>query len=109
MAETVREILTRSYDPDPRVRRQAVRDLCPCQVKRKDLEAWTRVFELTRDPEIVVRKNAFHGIIDGLPAELTDEAAAVLEAMRDDPEPKLRRQVRNVLSRYRRTGRIGES
>lgn len=102
------EILARTRDPRPEVRRRAVRELCPCQVKRKDPVAWRRVFELARDPDPGVRRHALHGILDGLPAELVSEAVAVLEHLRDDPEPRIRRQARQVLARHRRTGRICE-
>ena len=98
-----------AVNPDPEVRRKAVRDLCPCQVKMKDADVWDRVFEMTRDPNVRVRRNAFHGILDGLPSELTAKAGVTLEAMRDDPEARLRRQVRKVLARLRRTGRINEA
>jgi hypothetical protein len=74
----------------------------------KDREVWSRVFEMTRDDNLAVRRNDLHGIIDGLPAELTDEASAVLEQMRNDPDPKLRRNVRKILARRHRTGRINE-
>ncbi len=49
MTAALNEILERSRDPDPKIRRLAVRDLCPCQVKRNDRAAWDRVFEMTRD------------------------------------------------------------
>ena len=108
MPRTDPELLERSYDPDPAVRRDAVRALCPCKLKSEDLRAWERVFELTGDPDLGVRRNAFHGIIDGLPRHLTPRAADVLEGMREDTDPRLRRNVRKVLARYRRTGRIDE-
>ena len=60
--------------------------------------------DIGEHPDPSVRRNAFHGIIDGLPRHLTPRAADVLEAMREDPDPKLRRGVRKVLARYRRTG-----
>lgn len=104
----IRHLLAASRDPDPEVRRRAVRELCPCQVKRNDPDVWERVFEMTRDPNVRVRRNALHGMIDGSPAGLAPRVVAALEAMRDDPEPKLRRNVRRILARYRRTGRINE-
>ena len=102
------EVLEASRDPDPEIRCKAVRDLCPCQVKRNDPEAWGRVFEMTQDPDVRVRRNALHGMIDGSPASLEDQVVAALEAMRRDPEPRLRRNVRKILARHRRTGRVNE-
>ena len=109
MPRTLQEILDASRDPDPEIRRKAVRDLCPCQVKMKDGEVWDRVFEMARDPNVRVRRNAFHAIIDGLPGELTAKALATLEAMRDsEPEARLRCNVRRILAHHHRTGRINE-
>lgn len=107
-SRTLEEVLEASRDPDPEVRRKAVRELCPCEVKRNDPEVWSRVFEMTRDPDVGVRRNALHGMIDGSPASLEDRVVAALEAMRDDPEPRLRRNVRKILARHRRTGKINE-
>ncbi len=101
-------LLEQSRDPDPELRRRAVRALCPCRVKRNERAAWDRVFEMTRDEDPGVRRNALHGIIDGLPHELTGEAVAILEAMRSDAEPRVRRQVRKILARHHRSGRISE-
>lgn len=108
-ASHTRALLDASRDPDPEVRRQAVRELCPCEVKRNDPEVWSRVFELTQDPNQRVRRNALHGMIDGSPREFEGRVVAALEAMRDDPEPKIRRNVRKILARYRRTGKINEA
>jgi hypothetical protein len=108
MPRSLQEALDASRDPNPEVRRLAVRDLCPCQVKMKDREVWDRVFEMTRDPNLRVRRNAFHAIIDGLPGALTEQAVKTLEAMREEPEAGLRRNVRKVLARHHRTGRINE-
>ena len=104
----IHEALLASRDPDPEVRRQAVRDLCPCEVKRNDAEVWSRVFEMTQDPDVRVRRNALHGMIDGSPASVEARVVGALEGMRDDPAPKLRRNVRKILARYRRTGKVNE-
>ena len=72
----IRHLLAASRDPDPEVRRRAVRELCPCQVKRNDPDVWERVFEMTRDPNVRVRRNALHGMIDGSPAGLAPRVVA---------------------------------
>ena len=104
----IQQILEASRDPDPEIRRLAVRDLCPCEVKRTDASVWDRVFEMTRDPNVQVRRNALHGMIDGSPAALEGRVVEAMENMREDPDPKLRRNARKILARYRRTGKINE-
>ncbi len=103
---TIDEVLRETYDPDPALRKQAVRDLCPCELKLNDAATWDRILELTCDPDLGVRRNALHTLIDGSPREREADVVAALEGMRDDAHLKLRRQVRKILARYRRTGRI---
>ena len=95
---------TRSVDAEER--RLAVRELCACRIKANHGEAWDRVLELTSDPHVDVRKNALHVLIDGSPRAREREVVGAIEGMRVDPDPKLRRNVRRVLARYRRTGQI---
>jgi hypothetical protein len=95
-----------THDRDPTVRKVAVRELCPCVVKVNDARAWDRVLELTRDSNRDVRRIALHTIIDGSPRSRQNEVVRALEAMRDDPDQRLRRQVRKVLARHRATGRV---
>jgi HEAT repeat protein len=100
------EVLRETYDADPALRKRAVRQLCPCLLKLNDRQAWDRILELTRDGDLGVRRNALHTLIDGSPRDRESEVVGALEGMRDDPDAKLRRQVRKLLARYRRTGRI---
>ncbi len=99
-------LLEQTRDPDPEVRRRAVRDLCPCEVKFNSPRAWTRLTEMVDDPDVNVRRNVFHVLIDGSPRDRQDDVVAALERMRDDPHQKLRRKVRGVLARQRREGRV---
>ena len=103
---TIDEVLRETYDADPALRKRAVRELCPCELKVNDSEAWDRILELTRDRAVGVRRNALHTLIDGSPREREPEIVGALEGMRDDPDAKLRRHARKLLARYRRTGRI---
>lgn len=102
----IESLVAETYDPDPSVRKQATRELCPCEIKVNRPDVWKRILELTRDPDLGVRRTALHTLVDGSPRELQSEVAAAFEVMRDDPDPKLRRQVRKRLARYRRTGKI---
>ena len=100
------ELLRQSYDPDPTLRKWAVRELCPCELKLNDSDTWDRILEMTSDFNVGVRRNALHALIDGSPREREPEVIGALEGMRDDPDAKLRRHIRKLLARYRRTGRI---
>ncbi len=99
-------LLVRTRDSNPNVRRTAVRELCPCEVRADKPEVWDRILELATDPDVGVRRLAFHSMIDGSPHSRETEIVEAIELLRDDPSPKLRRQARKLLATYRRTGRI---
>ena len=88
------------------MRSRATRDLCPCEIKRDVVTVWNRIFELTRDPDLNVRRMAFHTMIDGSPGKYETRIISALEDMHNDPDMKLRRSVRKRLARYRATGKI---
>lgn len=92
--------------PDAEERRWAVRELCACRIQANHRAAWDRVLELTADPQLRVRRNALHVLIDGSLRERRGDVIEALERMRVDPDPKLRRRVRKILARYRRTGQV---
>lgn len=100
------ELFEATRDPDPRVRRAAVRELCPCAIKRNRDDVWARLLELTRDEDASVRSLVLHDLTDGSPRERAPAIRAALEVMRNDPDPRLRRRVRGVLAHERRTGRL---
>ncbi len=107
--QSVESALGETYDPDPRIRKRATRDLCPCELQRDDEAVWKRLLELTRDTDLGVRRNALHAMIDGSPRSRECDVVAALEGMRDDPERKLRRFVRKLVARYRATGRLNHN
>lgn len=98
--------LTLTHDPEPRVRKAALMNLCPCHVQADRAEAWDRVFELASDPDPEVRKQVLHTLGDGSPRRLEGRVIATLEAMRQDPDLGLRRRVRRLLAHYYHTGQV---
>ena len=49
--ETISEYLQRTHDPDPRKRKKALKDLCPCHVRADIPQLWDRIFEMLSDEE----------------------------------------------------------
>ena len=49
--ETIAEYLERTHDPDPRKRKAALKDLCPCHVRADIPQLWDRIFEMLSDDE----------------------------------------------------------
>ena len=102
----VDELVGLTRDADPKVRKVALTNLCPCHVRAYFPEAWDRILEMVADPDPQVRSAVVHTLADGSPRHRQTEVLAALEALRNDPERKVRRQVNQVLGQYRRTGRI---
>lgn len=98
------KLLDETRDANPRVRKDAVRQLCPCKLKFDSDEVWARLFELTGDSDDGVRRIVFHNLTDGVPRHRTEEAVAAIEELAKDSHPKLRKNARKTIGRYRRTG-----
>jgi hypothetical protein len=110
MRKTTREEipvwLARSRDADPKMRRQAVHALCPCETKVHDRRAWQRMIAMVDDPDAGVRGSICHVLCDGSPAEYEAEVVACLDKLGRDADLGVRKQARRVLAGYRRTGRL---
>jgi HEAT repeat protein len=99
-------LIDRTRDEDPRIRRAALRELCPCDLKRNLDPAWDRVLEMVDDPDASVRSIVLHTLCDGSPEERITEVVGALEKLAQDPDRRLRRRARDILAKHRRTGRV---
>ena len=61
---------------------------------------------MASDEHVLVRKNVFHVLADGSPRYREQQIVRTMEAMHNDPDPKLRRHVRKLLAHYRAGGRL---
>jgi hypothetical protein len=105
-ADEIDELVTLTFDADPKIRKAAVADLCPCHVRADFAGAWDRILDMTTDPEPKVRRAVVHALADGSPRNRADQVVAALDSLRNDPDRVVRKQVNKVLGSYRRTGRI---
>ena len=102
------EFVDLTRDADPKNRAKALRELCPCHI-RKDVEAfWNRIFEMTLDEDAHVRYQALHNLIDGSPKGREEQVIQCLDQLHRDSNPKIRAKANKVLTQYRRTGKWNE-
>ena len=64
-APEVRELIAFSKSADADDRLLAASYLCPCHVRRRVDEAWEVLFRMMEDPDVRVRRRAWHTIEDG--------------------------------------------
>jgi len=102
---SLEDFLELTKSTNPQIRKQALKTLCPCKVK-SDIELiWNRVFEMYNDEDAGCRYQILHTICDGSPKEREEKVIETLEALWNDPDEKIRRNVRKALNSYRRTGK----
>ena len=86
-----------SKSRDAMERLEAAENLCPCHVRRRIDEVWEALYRLLEDPDVQVRKAAFHTLSDG--GDQKDPALQpILERARGtETDRKLRRTIDRLL------------
>lgn len=51
------------------IRKKALKEFCPCHVKKNIDEIWDRIFEMITDSDPNVRDQVVHSLCDGAPRE----------------------------------------
>ena len=87
--------LSRSKDPNERL--EAANYLCPCHVRKRIGEVWDALFRLLEDPDVGVRKAAFHTVEDG--GDISDPALVPIfeRVVENETDPKLRKRIERFL------------
>jgi hypothetical protein len=63
--EQIVELLVKSESADADDRCEAAENLCPCHVRRHIPEVWTALYRMLEDPDVRVRRAAWHTLEDG--------------------------------------------
>ena len=99
-------LLELSRDGDSKSRLEAVRALCPCEVKIHDSQIWDRFLEMADDSDSHVRRWILHVLCDGSPRIYEERILGVLEKFRHDADERVRKSARKVLASYQHSGAI---
>ena len=59
------ELVELSQSSDSRDRLVAAKNLCPCHVRRRIDEVWDALYRMLEDPNVEVRRAAYHTLEDG--------------------------------------------
>jgi HEAT repeat protein len=101
----VEEIIELTKNPDPNVRKVAIRSICPCKVYDKIDLFWERILEMTGDENVEVRANVLHVLCDGSPEHLEDRIIWAVQQFNKDKDKSIRRRAHKVLGSYYKTGK----
>jgi HEAT repeat protein len=63
--EQVEELLQKSRSDDPAERCEAAENLCPCHVRKRIEPVWEALYRMLEDPDVRVRRAAWHTLEDG--------------------------------------------
>eukprot|EP01120_Amphizonella_sp_Union-15-10_P013541 TRINITY_DN628_c0_g3_i4.p1 TRINITY_DN628_c0_g3~~TRINITY_DN628_c0_g3_i4.p1 ORF type:complete len:133 (+),score=22.51 TRINITY_DN628_c0_g3_i4:249-647(+) len=101
----IEEFIKFTFNENPKIRKKALRELCPCHVKRDVEEFWNRIIEMVHDPDGLVRYQVLHNLCDGSPNFREEQIIAAIEELHNDEDKAVRSAANKVLSHYRRTGK----
>ena len=99
--EQIAELLEMSHSDDPKDRLVAAQFLCPCHVRKRVDEVWMALYRMLEDPDLKVRRAAWHTLDDGgRPAD------PILEEIFDRAlENESDRRIRECAEKYTRSRR----
>jgi hypothetical protein len=89
-------LLEMSESPDAGQRLVAAQYLCPCHVRRRVEAAWEALYRMLEDPDVRVRRAAWHTLDDGGRPEDAILDAILERILRDETDPQVRAFARKV-------------
>jgi hypothetical protein len=104
--QQVDELLALTQARDPDIRRIAVKNLCPCHVRRNRSDVWTRLLQLIEDPNPGVRMDVLHNLTDGFSPDLAADVVTAVETFLHDLDPTVRGYAAFLRARQVRRGTV---
>ena len=93
--------LLMAYSDDPENRIAAMENLCPCHVRRRIDAVWEALYHGLQDPDIKVRKAAWHTLDDGGRPNDPQLHPILEKIAKKETDPKLRQRAINLIQETR--------
>src|SRR5438128_7986678 len=94
--DEIQELLRQSGSSDPEERLAAAQFLCPCHVRRRIEAVWEALYRLLEDPDVQVRRAAWHTLEDGGRPDDPALDAILDRVMKTDSDPQVQRFAHKV-------------
>src|SRR5947208_9891712 len=94
--DQIEELLEQSRSNDPEERLVAAQFLCPCHVRRRIEPVWDALYRLLEDPDVRVRRAAWHTLEDGGRPDDASLDEILDRTLRLDSDPQVLRFARQV-------------
>ena len=93
--------LAMAHSDDPEDRIAAMENLCPCHVRRRIDAVWEALYRGLQDPDINVRKAAWHTLDDGGRPNDPQLQPILEKIAKKETDPKLRQRAVNLIQAAR--------
>ncbi|HRW07309.1 MAG TPA: HEAT repeat domain-containing protein [Caldilineaceae bacterium] len=84
-------LLTLAQSEDAEERCHAAQNLCPCHVRRRIDEVWQALYQMMEDPDVRVRRAAWHTLEDGGSPNDPAFLPILHRALHNETDPQVRR------------------
>lgn len=92
-SDQIEELLELSCSLDSAERQVAAQNLCPCHVRRRIDEVWQALYRMMEDPDVRVRRAAWHTLEDGGSPNDPAFEPILARALATETDPQVRRFV----------------
>lgn len=91
--DQIGELLALACSDNPEERQVAAQSLCPCHVRRRIDEVWQALYRMMEDPDVRVRRAAWHTLEDGGRPNDPAFEPILARALARETDPQVRRFV----------------
>jgi len=95
--EQITELLEKARSDDSDERCEAAENLCPCHVRRRLKPVWEALYRMLEDPDVRVRRAAWHTLEDGGSPDNPALDAIFARAQINETDKTVKRLMRQVI------------